>query len=325
MGYLICEECNIYYEAEDEMEAENFVCECGNKTIYFEYLEDYYETGNVSDNDELDTEDSSNTNNDELDDEYVRDRISDGLTHTEHKAYSYLAEKSRGFKMFLAGSVISAVSLILTLVFINTLYLVFCLILLLIGLALAGYGAHKKSVSDVKGYSWIRGLKGENAVLKCLETLPKDYFIFNDVKLPGKGGNIDHIVIGPSGVFVIETKNYSGKYRINGNKWFYYKNGKYIETSKSPGSQVIRNVVNLKNFMTKKGIPGLWMDAIVAFINQDFQVVKEPERYMVLVPETVPKYILKRRKKPDRELLKRIALNLEPYCTDISVSHKKTH
>ena len=309
MGYLICEECNIYYEAEDEMEAENFVCECGNKPVYFKYLEDYYENGN-------DNEDS--------DDEYVRDRMSEGLTYTEHQAYSYLAEKNLGIKMVFAGSVISAVSLILTLVFIKTFYWVFCLILLLIGLALAVYGAHKKSVSDVEGYSWNRGLEGENEVFKCLETLPKDYFIFNDVKLPGKGGNIDHIVIGPSGVFVIETKNYSGKYRINGNKWFYYKNGKYVETSKSPGSQVVRNVVNLKNFMTKRGIPGLWMEAIVAFINQDFRVVKKPERYMVLVPETVPKYILNRRKNPDKELLKRIALNLEPYCTDISVSHKKT-
>ena len=316
MGYLICEECNIYYEAEDEMEAENFVCECGNKTVYFEYLEDYYETGNDLDSDNSDYEDS---NNDDSDNEYVRDRISDGLTYTEHKAYFYLAEKNRGIKISLAGFLISVVGLIST-VFVN----IFCLSLFLIGLVLAGYGAHKKSVNDVEGYSWIKGLKGENAVLKCLETLPKDYFIFNDVKLPGKGGNIDHIVIGPSGVFVIETKNYSGKYRINGNKWFYYKNGKYLESSKSPGSQVVRNVVNLKNFMTKREIPGLWMEAIVAFINQDFQVVKEPERYMVLVPETVPKYILKRRKKPDRELLKRIALNLEPYCTDISVSHKKT-
>ena len=109
MGYLICEECNIYYEAEDEMEAENFVCECGNKTVYFEYLEDYYENGNDSEN---------------SDDEYVRDRISDGLTYTEHKAYSYLAEKNLGIKMVFAGLVISVVSLILAFGLNNMFYLV---------------------------------------------------------------------------------------------------------------------------------------------------------------------------------------------------------
>ena len=139
-------------------------------------------------------------------------------------------------------------------------------------------GHYKKSVNDAEGYSWIRGLKGENEVFKCLETLPKDYFIFNDVKLPGKGGNIDHIVIGPSGVFVIETKNYSGKYRINGNKWFYYKNGKYVETSKSPGSQVVRNLMNLKNFMNERGIPGLWMRGDCGFHKSRFPGSEQTRR-----------------------------------------------
>ena len=38
--------------------------------------------------------------------------------------------------------------------------------------------------------------------------------VYNDVNLPGKRGNIDHVVIGPTGIYVIETKNYSGRYRI---------------------------------------------------------------------------------------------------------------
>jgi hypothetical protein len=68
----------------------------------------------------------------------------------------------------------------------------------------------------------------------------------------------------------------------------------------------------------------LWMRAIVAFINQDLQVVNKPEGYMVLVPEKVPKFISRGKRKLDKELLKRIFFALRPYCTDISVSHKKT-
>jgi Nuclease-related domain len=34
------------------------------------------------------------------------------------------------------------------------------------------------------------------------------YFLLNDVVLPGHPGNIDHVVIGPCGVVVIETKNH---------------------------------------------------------------------------------------------------------------------
>lgn len=38
--------------------------------------------------------------------------------------------------------------------------------------------------------------------------------------LPGHPGNIDHVVIGPCGVVVIETKNFSGTIESHGNAWF---------------------------------------------------------------------------------------------------------
>ena len=70
MGGMICEECNVYYEAEDESEAEDFLCQCGNQLIYVESLEDYYEP-----------------------DDYIRERMSNGLTHTEYHE-GYILSKS---------------------------------------------------------------------------------------------------------------------------------------------------------------------------------------------------------------------------------------
>src|SRR5262245_27275124 len=55
----------------------------------------------------------------------------------------------------------------------------------------------------------IKGIRGETAVAELLRSLPDDYFLFNDVALPGYPGNIDHVVVGPCGVLVIETKNLS--------------------------------------------------------------------------------------------------------------------
>ncbi len=57
---------------------------------------------------------------------------------------------------------------------------------------------------------WRSGLKGEKRVIRNLvENLSDQYSIFNNVLLKGgkRGGDIDHIVVGPTGVFVIETKN----------------------------------------------------------------------------------------------------------------------
>lgn len=60
----------------------------------------------------------------------------------------------------------------------------------------------------------VRGGVGESKVSRRLDLfLPgKSYVLFNDVTLPTtkSSAQIDHIVVSPFGVFVIETKNYSG-------------------------------------------------------------------------------------------------------------------
>ena len=58
---------------------------------------------------------------------------------------------------------------------------------------------------------WRRGFEGEKVVAGILETeLSDEYHVFNDVRFPGRTSNIDHIVVGPSGVFVLNTKNWRG-------------------------------------------------------------------------------------------------------------------
>ncbi len=59
--------------------------------------------------------------------------------------------------------------------------------------------------------AWRRGAEGERVVAELLETeLPDGYHVFNDVRFPGRTANIDHLVVGPSGVFVLNTKNWRG-------------------------------------------------------------------------------------------------------------------
>jgi hypothetical protein len=53
-----------------------------------------------------------------------------------------------------------------------------------------------------KSKSWIKGAKGEKLVPKYLNQLSKDYIILNDVTLPGRYGNIDHIVVGTTGILL---------------------------------------------------------------------------------------------------------------------------
>ena len=56
------------------------------------------------------------------------------------------------------------------------------------------------------------GKAGEKRVARKLDWLPKEYITLNDILLPTSYGTtqIDHIVVSPYGIFVIETKNYKG-------------------------------------------------------------------------------------------------------------------
>ncbi|HMK54011.1 MAG TPA: nuclease-related domain-containing protein, partial [Methanobacteriaceae archaeon] len=150
-----------------------------------------------------------------------------------------------------------------------------------------------------------------------------DYFVYHDVTLASKRGNIDHVVIGPTGIFVIETKNYSGKYRIKGDKWFYYKRGNFHEARYNPGSQVTRNTQNIKLFLQKRGIntSKVTFTSLVAFICSDFRVIETPRDYKVLLPQTVPEYILNGKINQNINSLKEAALELEPYCVELTFSN----
>ena len=56
------------------------------------------------------------------------------------------------------------------------------------------------------------GRFGEKRVARKLDWLPKEYITLNDILLPTNYGTtqIDHVVVSPYGIFVIETKNYKG-------------------------------------------------------------------------------------------------------------------
>ena len=61
-----------------------------------------------------------------------------------------------------------------------------------------------RQLNQIRNYR--RGLLGEQAVAEQLQSLAASgYRVFHDILKDGKG-NIDHAVVGPAGVFAIETK-----------------------------------------------------------------------------------------------------------------------
>ena len=74
--------------------------------------------------------------------------------------------------------------------------------------------------------SWERGADGEEATGRVLDELPSDsWTVFHDIGWPGRRyANIDHVAVGPPGVFMIDSKNWTGAVTVtNGalrvNRW----------------------------------------------------------------------------------------------------------
>jgi hypothetical protein len=76
--------------------------------------------------------------------------------------------------------------------------------------------------------AWRRGAKGERLTARRLRRLGRGWTIFHDLAIPGSRANVDHLVIGPPGVFLIDSKHYRGRLTLtpDGTLW----HGRYTLT-----------------------------------------------------------------------------------------------
>jgi hypothetical protein len=82
----------------------------------------------------------------------------------------------------------------------------------LVGLIAAAAQAWRlrfRSTADT--LAWRRGAQGERRTARLLAPLERHgYQVFHDLAIPGSAANVDHLVVGPTGVFVIDSKRYRG-------------------------------------------------------------------------------------------------------------------
>lgn len=129
-------------------------------------------------------------------------------------------------------------------------------------------------------YSILRsGVDGERQTQKTVSRLSDNYAAISNVKVEaGYESELDLVVVGDNGVFVIETKNHNGT--IVGNtadeRWTQHKvgqkGGQYSKDMYSPVKQVGTHVFRLSKFLKQNGI-NVWVQGIVYFSN--YQAVVE--------------------------------------------------
>jgi hypothetical protein len=69
--------------------------------------------------------------------------------------------------------------------------------------------------------AWRKGAEGEERLGRRLQTLERHgFYVLHDRLVPGSRANVDHLVIGPTGLFVVDAKNYTGQLTLSkGTLW----------------------------------------------------------------------------------------------------------
>ncbi|MDJ0339332.1 nuclease-related domain-containing protein [Cryobacterium sp. PH31-O1] len=139
--------------------------------------------------------------------------------------------------------------------------------------------------------AWYRGAQGEIEVGRILSRLPPEWRAFHALPIGKAGADIDHLVLGPGGIFTINTKHHRGKkiwvaervFMINGQKQPYLRNSTFEATRVTkilhermpqlPPAQAVIALVSPASIMVRKKPDGV---SVLDAINLRRWLLKRP-------------------------------------------------
>ncbi|TSC32945.1 NERD domain-containing protein [Corallococcus sp. Z5C101001] len=133
--------------------------------------------------------------------------------------------------------------------------------------------------------AWGRGAEGEERVGQLLEPLrPRGWFIQHDVKIGRTGANVDHLVVGPPGVYVINTKFLSQKVWVAGHViQVGGANRNYVRKGEAEAKRIREEL----SAVTRRR--SLWVQSLLVFVDAELVVKEQPRNVPVLgAHELVP-------------------------------------
>jgi len=176
----------------------------------------------------------------------------------------------------------------------------------------------------IKLANYYLGLKGERWVGDMLNWMLKDGFeVFHDfpIEPDGKTGNIDHVIVGPNGVFAIETKTYrKPKDTADGKNYEVKFDGKLLSfphrTTKKGIGQATHNARLLSKHLSASLDTSIEVFPILALPGW-FVESTSRDPLLVLNPKNIRSAVLKKTPTIDDSLKRKISYQLELRCRDV--------
>ncbi len=174
--------------------------------------------------------------------------------------------------------------------------------------------------------SYERGDQGEIVVANKLLEVEHSYS-YQNIMLPNSKMDIDHIVLSRKGIFVIETKNYTGRIEVYGDKWYRTEkrkfgiSGKRKQLLRSPNTQALSNAMRLRKFLLDK-LPEdthdkLFVKPLVVMVN-DFNPDDIHTKDIILDLSSLHNEIYSKDFKVDKQLLVQVKKELDKFSINNS-------
>lgn len=120
------------------------------------------------------------------------------------------------------------------------------------------------------------GRKGEQRVVAALQRgLNHRWVLFRNVVLPGRQDDIDAVLIGPNGVYVLEIKAFSGYHRNIGDRWQRRYGFIWRDLSRNPSRQALGNAQRLHDYLQQCDVT-VWVEPRVVWASRSKLWLKKP-------------------------------------------------
>lgn len=145
------------------------------------------------------------------------------------------------------------------------------------------------------------GAAGEAVMPQLLRALPDSYTLLNGVPVPGWRADIDHVLVGPTGVWAIEAKHHVGMVQCVGDAWGYTRLGPGGVPREghigSPSQQVRRAAEALERYLQQRSKSrtnaGLEVQPLVVFTHPQVELDLEAPTLPILKAAEVEDLILR--------------------------------
>lgn len=149
---------------------------------------------------------------------------------------------------------------------------------------------------------WFSGALGEREVGALLSRLPQGWSAFHAVPVGSGDADVDHLVVGPGGVFVLNTKRHPGA------RLTIYSRSVLVEGAKKP---YLRNsdleASRVRGLLLRAGIEAPVEPVVVVVGAKELRTRQKPARATVLRSEDLVRWLSRRPDRVDADTVARAA------------------